>query len=377
MSLYLLFSTIWNLFTCSLPICLYADWAQMQYINNNPHNMNYSSFLTNYIHVSSSYKPTNTWTLDFNKFAGMNHTEFSKYNGYTPRYYPKPTKRLGLTKYPDSWDWRAKGIVGPIKDQQQCGSCWAFSAVGALESQIIKATGKNISLSEQDIVDCVKDIASPDGSSTCCDGCMGGEMYSVYQYLEHNQNGKDDTTAQYPYTAVDQDCSPIPSDISLRLKSYGVVAQDENDMASALYSFGPLSVGVDANMDWQLYQRGIYNPTEEECSSSPYEQDHGVIVVGYGSENGLDYWIIRNSWGEDWGEGGYMRLARGSNACGIANSAIYPILDTTTENIWTENQCLNSHPECPSEVCYTDCPCACFIASPVSPCLCSAATCSC
>ena len=373
MSLYLLFSTILNLFTCSLPICLYSDWIQIQYTNNNTNNMNVHNFMMNYMYITSNDNETNTWSLDYNKFAGMNHTEFSKYKGYTPRYYPKPTKTIRKTKYPDSWDWRAMGIVGPIKDQQQCGSCWAFSAIGPLESQITKLTGQNISLSEQDMVDCVKNVASPDGSRTCCDGCMGGEMYSVYQYLENNQDGRDDTTAQYPYTAVDQDCSTVPSDITISLKSYGVVSQNEDEMASTLYTIGPLSVGVDANTDWQLYQSGIYNPTEDQCSSSPYDQDHGVIVVGYGSENGLDYWIIRNSWGEDWGENGYMRLARGSNVCGVANSVIYPILKKTA----TENQCLNSHPECPSEVCYTGCPCACFVASSSSPCLCSAATCSC
>lgn len=312
------------------------------------------------------------WSLTMNKYAGYDPIIFDKfYKGYKPKTILTRTPFNVNVQVPKTLDWRNSTIVGPVKDQGQCGSCWAFSAVSALESQVMKVLNKSVSLSEQDMVDCVKNI----GSSGCCDGCMGGEMYSVYQYLLDNQNGQDDTEKQYPYVGVDQDCNTLPSSVNnVKITNYVTLpVADEEAMVKALFLVGPLSVGVDANVDWQLYEKGIYNPTPEQCSTDPDDQDHGVTVVGYGSENGLDYWIIRNSWGNDWGEKGYMRLAKGTNACGVANSVIYPIVTKS----YGQNQCLNSHPECPSEVCYTDCPCACFIPSSASPCLCSAATCSC
>ena len=248
--------------------------------------------------------------------------------GYTPKFtnFSSYEASDSLTFSPSNWDWRDHGIVGPIKDQKQCGSCWAFSAVGALESQVMKLLSKTVSLSEQNMVDCVKDVLSPDNKSLCCDGCNGGEMYSVYQYLANNQGGRDDTELEYPYTGVDQSCNPIKDMTQLSVKGFVSVPSDEEMMKHVLYNVGPLSVGVCANWEWQSYLYGIYSPTSEECGQEIEDQDHGVILVGYGSENGTDYWIVRNSWGTMWGEEGYMRLARGINACGVANSVIYPLV---------------------------------------------------
>ena len=256
----------------------------------------------------------------------MDPTEFSlTHKGYTPNYRP-PHRGVFHPdpSVPDKWDWRDHGIVGPVKDQAQCGSCWAFSAISPLESKLTNATGQNVTLSEQEMVDCVKDILAPDNSTSCCYGCQGGEMYSVYQYLQEKQHGRDDTESEYPYKAVDQDCSIVPSTIKLQLAGYVSLPQNEVAIKQALYREGPISVGVDANTDWQLYTGGIYDPNNETCD--PTMLDHGVVLVGYGTEKGLDYWIVRNSWGSDWGEHGYMRLARGSNACGVATSGIYPVL---------------------------------------------------
>ena len=270
------------------------------------------------------------WNLDFNKFSSMQHDNFNNYKGYRFRYDPVRSNVHNTSgkKLPVSWDWRDKNIVAPVKDQGQCGSCWAFSAVGALESQIMKQSSNySVLLSEQDMVDCVQNVLSPDKTTDCCDGCGGGEMYAVYQYLQTNQSGKDDTERQYPYKAVDQTCSAVPSSLKFKLSSYVSLPKgDEKAMAQALYDIGPLSVGVNANQDWQLYSNGIYDPSDDQCDPSIFAQDHGVVLVGFGTEGGLDYWIVRNSWGEDWGENGYMRLARGHNACGVANSAIYPVI---------------------------------------------------
>ena len=319
----------------------------------------------------------NSFKLEMNKFAAYENSDFkSLYQGmYTPKETPKIKNVPEFPSIaPSTVDWRNTKIVGAIKDQAQCGSCWAFSAINALEGQVSKLLGKTVSLSEEEMVDCVKNVKSPDGTQTCCDGCEGGEMYSVYQYLN---NKEDDTQTQYPYTAKDGTCNQKPSVLSsVAVKDYvSLPSKDEETLMKAVSTQGPISVGVDANLDWQLYHSGIYDPSHSllGCSPNINKQDHGVAIVGYGADSGKDYWIIRNSWGKSWGENGYMRLVRGENACGVANSPIYPIVEKSLQ----ENQCLNSHPQCPSEVCYTPCPCRCFIPSSVSPCLCSAATCSC
>jgi cathepsin L len=249
------------------------------------------------------------------------------YKGYNADYELErtiPNITFGIS--PPSWDWRDHGVVvGPIKNQGQCGSCWAFSAIGALESQIRMKTNNSVSLSEQDMVDCVKNVKSPDKSMSCCDGCGGGEMYSVYQYLK---NTMDSSETQYPYFGSDQKCKSFQSSVKQKLKSYVSLPKgDEELMVKVLHSIGPLSIGVNANSDWQQYTKGVYDPTEEQCESSIASQDHGVILVGYGTEKDIDYWVVRNSWGKEWGEDGYIRISRGKNACGISNSVIYPVLE--------------------------------------------------
>ena len=287
---------------------------------------------SNLNHINIAENSGARWELNANKFVQIPHLHFSRvFKGYKMTYNPERTAFATDTGVPDSWDWRDHGIVGKVKNQEQCGSCWAFSAVGSLESQIAKVTGTSVVLSEQEMVDCVKNIPSPDNSSTCCDGCQGGEMYFVYRYLIANKS-EDDTSTQYPYVGSDQDCQVVPSTVKIKLKSFvALPIGDEESVKSALYAHGPISVGVNANLDWQLYKKGIYNPSEKACDPSISAMDHGVILVGYGAENGLDYWIIRNSWGENWGEQGYIRLARGHNSCGVANAAIYPVIDNSVQ----------------------------------------------
>lgn len=293
-----------------------------------------TAYQTNLEYINSVRRGGARWELDINKFVTLPHNTFSKmFKGYSMTYDPDRISSFPMdSRVPDSYDWREHdGIVGPVKNQEQCGSCWAFSGVGALESQIAKVTGTPVVLSEQEMVDCVKNVMAPDKSSSCCNGCMGGEMYAVYQYLIEN-NKEDDTESQYPYKGYDQDCQVVPSKVKTKLKSFVSLPRgDEDSIKAALYNHGPISVGVNANQDWQLYSNGIYNPSEQACDSSITSMDHGVILVGYGSEDGLDYWIIRNSWGDDWGENGYIRLGRGHNACGVANAAIYPVLHSSTE----------------------------------------------
>lgn len=328
--LYVIFF-FWHLLLSSLhSSSSFNIWLYNQ--NNLTHDLSTKlAYHHNFLYITTYNNDSNEWKLTLNKFGGLSSDVFDRYyKGTRFRREMNRTEFNQKVQTPKILDWRNSTIVGPVKDQKQCGSCWAFSAVSALESQVMKKLRKSVSLSEQNMVDCVKNI----GATDCCDGCMGGEMYAVYQYLLQLQNGTDTTEKQYPYKAVDQDCKKVESSISnVKITNFVTLPLgDEDAMEKALYLIGPLSVGVDANQDWQLYHKGIYNPTKDQCSSDPANQNHGVSVVGYGSENGLDYWVIRNSWGKEWGEEGYMRLARGKNACGIANSVIYPIVETIVKN---------------------------------------------
>ena len=332
------------------------------------------------------------WTLSLNPFADQTPAEFQGMrNGLSQAVYPRPpTHYPPLTvnpHLPTSVDWRDHGIVNPIKDQAQCGSCWAFSAIASLEGQYARLTKNLTSFSEQDLVDCVQNVQVASGGD-CCDGCEGGLMDAAFDYLITAQNGQDDLESKYAYTAMDGTCAfkvngPGLADVTGRVD---LPMGCDHALQTAVAHVGVVSVGVDANDDWQMYTGGVYVPDPDNggCSSDPGALDHGVAVVGYntdvfpdgsGQNKTMNYWIIRNSWGTSWGNDGYMYLSRDvPNACGLSNYASYPVL--SSKNV-QENQCLNAHPQCPQEVCYTACPCDCFVASSTSPCDCSAATCAC
>uniref|UniRef100_A0A3B5AH46 Cathepsin L1-like n=1 Tax=Stegastes partitus TaxID=144197 RepID=A0A3B5AH46_9TELE len=214
----------------------------------------------------------------------------------------------------DSWfvDYRKMGYVTEVKDQGYCGSCWAFSTTGAIEGQIYKKTGQLVSLSEQNLVDCSK----PYGTY----GCSGAWMANAYDYVVNNGL---QSTNTYPYTSA-----PCYYDSRLavaHIKDYRFIPKgDEQALADAVATIGPITVAIDADhSSFMFYSSGIY----DEPNCNPNNLSHAVLLVGYGSDDGQDYWIIKNSWGSSWGEGGYMRLVRdGRNACGIASYALYPTL---------------------------------------------------
>jgi cathepsin L len=258
-----------------------------------------------------------TFTLGMNQFGDLTNAEFQA-------TYLRPfnaSKRNGLAYQmpnsvdPTSVDWRTQGYVTPIKDQGQCGSCWSFSTTGSFEGAHFKSTGKLVSFSEQNLVDC----SGSEGNQ----GCNGGLMDYAFEYVIKNKGL--DTEASYPYTARDGTCKYNPANSGGTLSKYvDVTAGSEAALQSAVATVGPISVAIDASHNsFQFYKSGIYN--EPLCSSK--NLDHGVLAVGYGATAGKNYWIVKNSWGTSWGNAGYIEMTKDKrNQCGIATAASYPIV---------------------------------------------------
>ncbi|XP_072966925.1 senescence-specific cysteine protease SAG39-like [Typha angustifolia] len=280
-------------------------------------------FKANVEYIESANKAGNRkYVLGVNQFADMTNEEFKAvYTGFKPKSSTTAVKVASSFKYenvtavPTTMDWRQKGAVTPIKDQGQCGCCWAFSAVAATEGITKLTTGNLISLSEQELVDC--DVHGED------QGCNGGLMDDAFQFII--DNGGLTTEAKYPYTASDGTCKTAKSSSpAAAISGYeDVPANSESSLLKGVAN-QPVSVAIDAGeSDFQFYKSGVFTG---ECGT---ELDHGVTAVGYGTtSDGTKYWLVKNSWGRTWGERGYIRMQRDVDAaeglCGIAMEASYP-----------------------------------------------------
>jgi len=224
-------------------------------------------------------------------------------------YVPQVENRLRSSTV----DWRGKGLVTGVKNQGRCGSCYSFSATGSLEGQWKKKTGRLISLSEQQIVDC--------SSSYGDHGCHGGWYHYAWKYLR--AAGGSESEAAYPYETRQSRCRFNRGKVVARVTGLvGVRGGDENDLKNAVGHIGPIAVAIDASRrGFRNYRRGVFY--DRSCSSR--RLSHAVLAVGYGSEGGMDYWLVKNSWGTRYGAGGYIKMARNKrNHCGIATRAAYP-----------------------------------------------------
>ncbi|WCJ27209.1 Granulin repeat cysteine protease family protein [Euphorbia peplus] len=260
--------------------------------------------------------------VGLNRFADLSNDEFKqKYMSKVK----KPMKKLrdGMSSSqrnlqncvaPSTLDWRNKGVVTPVKDQGDCGSCWSFSVTGAIEGINTIVTGDLISLSEQELVDC----------DTTNYGCEGGYMDYGFEWVI--SNGGIDTESNYPYTGLDGTCNVTKEDTKVvSIDGYEDVAESDSALLCATVQ-QPISVGIDGSAyDFQLYTSGIYDGS---CSSDPDDIDHAVLIVGYGSEDGEEYWIVKNSWGTEWGMDGYFYLKRSTEStygvCAVNAMASYP-----------------------------------------------------
>merc|ERR1712179_850623 len=216
---------------------------------------------------------------------------------------------------PSSVDWREKDMVTGVKNQGQCGSCYAFSATGALEGAWKKKTGQLISLSEQQIVDCSSGFGN--------NGCNGGTYQSAWGYIDYK--GGIEKESDYAYTAVKGRCHFNKQLVVEKCKDFKNTAKgDEKALTQALAQVGPVSIAIDSSpSSFRRYKNGVHY--SETCK--PYSLNHAILAVGFGSEEGKDYFLVKNSWGTRWGLGGYIKMARNrNNNCGIASNPSFPIV---------------------------------------------------
>jgi cathepsin L len=275
----------------------------------------YQVFRQNLDFIESHNQAQKGFTVAMNKFGDLTASEFAN-TFLGTRYSAKPVtnvvQQLGAP-LPAQFDWRTHGAVSHIKNQEQCGSCWSFSTTGSTEGCHYLHQGKKmVPLSEQNLMDC--------STSQGNQGCDGGLMTQAMQYII--SNGGIDTEASYPYTAQDGTCHYNSANSAATLSGFVNVNQgDESDLQQKV-ALGPTSVAIDASQSsFQFYSTGVYY--EPNCSST--QLDHGVLAVGWGVSGGDQYWIVKNSWGTDWGQAGYIWMSRNkSNNCGIATMATLP-----------------------------------------------------
>jgi KDEL-tailed cysteine endopeptidase len=282
----------------------------------------FSIFRKNLIEIFSHNSDVGqNFTMGVNQFTDLTADEFKA-------AYIRGLKKDGLGLYscksfssvasgaPSTVDWRTKGAVTSVKDQGQCGSCWTFSATGAVESAWAIAKGQLIDLSEQELVDCATGVAY--GSH----GCSGGQMDGAFKFVIENGQC---TNAAYPYTATDGTCQNKKCSAAVHISACSDVKSKDQVSLKGAVALQPVAIAIEADTRYfQSYASGVL--TSASCGTN---LDHGVLIVGYGQENGQDYWLVKNSWGTTWGDNGYVKIARSSSTndagvCGIALSPSFP-----------------------------------------------------
>jgi len=312
----------------------FAQWMtkfEKAYESEQEKESKFSVFSDNKQFVEEHNGKGKSFWLELNHLADLTVEEFKgHYNGYKANGLDakapvdEATWEYNNVEAADSVDWRTKGAVTPVKNQGQCGSCWAFSTTGSIEGVNAIKTGKLVSVSEQELVDCSKN-----GNM----GCNGGLMDYAFKWVI--DNGGLDTESDYTYKAADAQCdAEKEKKDAASITGFQDVPKNSEDALAKAVTMQPVSIAIEADQrSFQLYGGGVYDATD--CGT---QLDHGVLVIGYGKvtkeeeeknpSSHKHFWIVKNSWGETWGEQGFIRLAKGGHGsagqCGLCMSASYP-----------------------------------------------------
>lgn len=281
--------------------------------------LGFTNIFNNIEFINNFNKLNNTYTLEKNKF--INDTYINETNINKDMFFNIDESVLQpvtlINQVPNSVDWREDNIVSSVKNQEKCGSCWSFSSAEATEGIWAKKHNNLYNLSEQELIDCSTLYGN--------NGCSGGSMINAYKYIINNGLC---TNESYPYTGTDKNiCKNTTCNKVAKIDNYKSIISTEKQLEKAV-ALQPISVAIEADKrSFQLYKSGIYN--DINCGQ---KLDHGVLLVGYGSDFlfNMKYWIVKNSWGENWGENGYIRIQKDSGIdggmCGIALQASAPII---------------------------------------------------
>ncbi|KAL0849603.1 hypothetical protein ABMA28_013862 [Loxostege sticticalis] len=283
---------------------------QRQYGSEQERQMRFSIFKDNLKTINKQNLESKTAVFGITKFSDLTHEEFlQKRTGlrFPEEYQDRCQWMPAVTSdFPESFDWRDHNVVTRVKDQGDCGSCWAFSAIGCLESQYALRYNKLKEFSEQQLVDCDDDDF----------GCEGGLMEDAFLWLINN--GGVMSEEDYPYSGKDDMCQFNETKVQTTIYECGRIdGNNETLLAKQLVHSGPLAIGINADAIG-FYNGGIV----DHCHS--HKMNHGVLLVGYGEEKGTPYWIVKNSWGPDWGEDGYFRIIRNKNCNALTEYILKP-----------------------------------------------------
>ncbi|KAK0043948.1 digestive cysteine proteinase 2 [Biomphalaria pfeifferi] len=293
--------------------------AHKKQYKSDEHDSRKHVYRQNLRYIHSKNRAGLTYTLAVNHLADRTAKEMKTLRGYRYSHVEHGGKKFSMNEMnkqdvPDQWDWRLLGAVTPVKDQAICGSCWSFGTTGTIEGANFLKTGNLVRLSQQQLIDCSW------GSGN--NGCDGGEDFRAYSYIM--QNGGLTSEEQYgQYLAIDGFCLSKLVKPVVQLANFTTLPQgDLSALKVAVFNKGPISVAIDAShKSLSFYANGVYY--EPECRSDPDGLDHAVLAVGYGTLNGEDYWLVKNSWSTYWGNDGYVLMSQKNNNCGVATAATY------------------------------------------------------
>nr|CDJ81168.1 Proteinase inhibitor I29 and Peptidase C1A domain containing protein [Haemonchus contortus] len=297
----------------------FIDSFNKSYESDEERAFRFSVFVENVQDFEEEERKHPGLDLDVTKFADWTEEEMIQYLSGNlqelqiegPRF--EGSALLDGVKRPAEMDWVKSGKLTPVKDQGQCGSCWAFATVASIEAANAIKTGQLTRLSEQEMVDC----------DTQNNGCQGGYRPYAMSFVQQNGLMKEE---KYPYSGTDQNTCLLKRDSErVFIQSYRMLSSNEEVIADWIAANGPVTFGMNVTKSMYSYRSGIFAPTQEDCEQHSLGS-HALTFVGYGTENGQPYWLVKNSWGSRWGQDGYFKLARGQNVCGAANAVVSPIM---------------------------------------------------